>query len=96
MKKKEQMCSAIVSVAATKNPEFIQLFIKWHDADEDLPFSSYPLNIRYTQEWLTAGNSYCCDLIIKHFKGKLYDVTLSSVEKISTLERLRLLKELKA
>lgn len=96
MKKKQIMCSAIVSVAATKNPEFVQLFIKWHDADEDLPFSSYPLKVVYTQEWLLPGNSYCCDLAIQQFKGKLYNVTLSSVEKISTLERLRLLKELKA
>ena len=95
MKKIEQACSAIIQVAATKNPDYVQMFIKWHDADDDLPFTSYPLRTEYTGDWLTPG-SYVCDLRIKPFKGKLFDVSLSSVEKLTTLERLKLLKELQA
>ena len=88
-------CSAIISVRATKNPDYVQMFISWTDADE-MPFTSYPLRTAYTQDWLLKDKSYMTDLEVKKFKGKLFDVRLSNVQELTIVERLKLLKELKS
>lgn len=95
MKKKQASitASAVVSVKNTKNPDYVQMTISW--SDQELPFTSYPLRTKYTQDWLTAGD-YVLDLKVQHYTGKLYDVTLSNVQKLSIVERLKLVKELQS